>query len=397
MRFLKRSAVAATLCAAALLVSPSREARAAPVTVPMSVSNNHVYIDVLIDGTGPYHFVLDSGSPFGLLDSDLATRLGLRVADRGRVGGVGDDSPRVGSARVRSLSIGGREIADRTFVVTPLRQTIGAAEGRPIDGVIGADLFASVVTTIDYGRDTVTLDDDVAARERHGATVLPLRLHDGLPQVACRVDDVRGRCTVDTGSRLSVTVLAPFVLRHPTVAPADPSALGVDGFGLGGAAYGRLALLPTLALGGFTLRDTVCDFSAQKRGAFADPATAANVGGGVWRRFVVTFDFAGGRLALSPGSDFGATERIDRSGLFLVGDETGTIEVLDARADTPAADAGIASGDTIVASDGAVVVPTDLPALRRTLMEPAGTTVTLRVARDGVPRDVTLTLRDFVR
>ncbi len=370
---------------------------ATPTVVPMTVLNNHVYVDALVDTKGPYHFVLDSGSPFGLLDSALAADLGLSVRRRGAIGGVGDDAPPAGDATVSSLSLGGRELSDRRFVVTPLRDTVGTAEGLPIDGVIGRDLLASVVTTVDYDRGTVTLDADFGAAVRAGASVVPMRLHDGLPQLACRIAGVAGRCTVDTGSRLAVTVLAPFARAHPATQPAHPTAVGADGYGLGGPAFGRLALLPSLAFGDFVLRDTVCDFSTQRRGAFADPQTAANLGGGVWRRFAVTFDYARGRIALRPGAAFATPERFDRSGLFLVSNPGGSIRVLDVRPGTPAADAGLRTDDVIRARDGHDVAAADLPALREILADPTLSSVTLSIERDGAPRETVLALRDFVR
>ncbi|GAC1564967.1 MAG: hypothetical protein NVS3B17_21580 [Vulcanimicrobiaceae bacterium] len=352
---------------------------AASVTVPITLANNHIFVDVALDGRGPYHFVLDSGSPFGLLDRDVAAHLGLSVRASGTIGGVGDAALASGKTIVRSVSVGGRELTDRTFVVAPLRD-VALAEGRPIDGVIGHDLFGDVVTTIDYARQTITLDDDFAAVVRGGASVLPMQQHAGLPQVACRVADVAGRCTVDTGSRLSVTVLAPFARAHPTIAPRERTAPGVDGFGLGGPSYGRLAPLATLTFGSFVVRDTIADFSLQTRGAFADPATAANVGGGIWRRFALTFDEMHGRIAMRRVE--ADRERFDRSGLFLVGTELEAIAVLDVRPGTPAAAAGLRVGDVLLASDGHPLVAADLPALRDALADPARSTVALHVAGD---------------
>lgn len=246
-------------------VAMLRPASAKSTTVPMTLANNHVYVDVMLDRTGPYHFILDSGSPFGLLDTDVAHRLGLVVRPHGTIGGVGNATPLAGATVVHALSIGGRAIADRKFVVTPLRVAIGAAEGRSVDGIIGRNFLESVVTTIDYEHATVTLDADFAAAMHDGASALPLRFYGGLPQIACRVAEVEGRCTVDTGSRLGASVLGPFVAKHPSLTPADATAIGVDGFGFGGAAYGRLARLSTLAFGNFVLRDTIAITARRKR------------------------------------------------------------------------------------------------------------------------------------
>ncbi len=390
----------ACLALAALLAFPgaafaARPAAIAPTAVPMTLVNNHVYIDVVLDGKGPYHFVLDSGAPYGLLDRVVATELGLDIKRHAPIGGVGNRTSPAGEATLTSVTIGGRELPDRAFIVTPLRETVGAAEGRVLDGVIGRNLLETIVTTIDYALGIVVLDDDFSDAMRGGSHAVPIAFHDGLPQVACRLDRTPGRCTIDTGSRLGATIFAPFVARHPALAPAHPSAIGIDGFGLGGAAYGRLARLRKLAFGGFVLRDLTCDYSTQREGAFADPATAANLGGAILRRFRVTIDYRGRRLALRANATFSFPDRTDRSGLFLVGTDAGGIAVLDVRPGSPAEEAGVRAGDFVIAVDGTEIVASDVPTLRDTLAQPGRTRATLHTLRDGDARDADIRLRDL--
>lgn len=367
---------------------------AARTIVPFVLVNDHVFVDVTLNGTGPYHFVLDSGSPFGLLDRAVARELALDVRARGTVGGVGDAVAPAGETSVRVLRVGDVAFARSRFVVTDLHTTIGEAEGRAIDGVLGRELFERFATTVDYARRTIVLGADVPALAHDGATLVPMQLENGIPQIACRIANVPAMCNVDTGSRLAITVPEPFAAAHPQIVPERRSAVGVDGYGLGGPAYGRIGRLATLAFGGALVTDTVCDFSTQRRGAFANPALGGNVGGGLLRRFTVTFDYAHRRIAFARNADFETPEPPDRSGLFLIarGDD---VRVLDVRPATPSARAEIARDDRIVAIDDADVIASDLPAVRTRLAAESGSFVTVRIERDGIARDVVLRLDDY--
>jgi S1-C subfamily serine protease len=177
--------------------------------------------------------------------------------------------------------------------------------------------------------------------------------------------------------------------------PANATAAGVNGFGVGGASVGRLGRT-TLQLAGYTIPDIIADLSTQTKGAFADPFYAGNVGAGVLKRFAVTFDYAHQTVAFVPDAGFATRETYDRSGTFLIA-QKGKIVVADVRPGTPAAAAGLVRGDvlaTVGGHDGGML---GLAAVRDLLRGAPGTAVSLHVvAKDGTARDVALTLRDYV-
>jgi membrane-associated protease RseP (regulator of RpoE activity) len=211
--------------------------------------------------------------------------------------------------------------------------------------------------------------------------------------VACAIAGVPGSCTIDTGSRVSLSVTSPFIAAHPSVVPPNATAVGANGFGVGGASLGRLGRT-TLAFGGFTIPDIVADLSTQKQGAFADPFVSGNVGAGVFKRFTVTFDYPHQTMALAPGRAFAARDGYERAGAFVVG-QAGKIVVADVRPGTPAAEAGLARGDAIATVDG--TAPSGVGAVRALFLGAPGTALRLGLtAKDGTTRTVTLTLRDYV-
>jgi C-terminal processing protease CtpA/Prc len=134
----------------------------------------------------------------------------------------------------------------------------------------------------------------------------------------------------------------------------------------------------------------------QTEGALADPFTPANVGGAVWRRFDLTFDYLHSRLLLAKSALFDQPFGYDRSGLFLI-DSNGAYTVLSVLAGSPAAAARLAKGDVVVTVNGSPVANQSLAALRALLSGPAGSVVHLHIRGPrGVERDAALTLADYV-
>lgn len=212
----------------------------------------------------------------------------------------------------------------------------------------------------------------------------------------CAIDTIPGTCTIDTGSRDSFDVHAPFVAAHPGIVPANATQAGVGGFGIGGPLINRLGRT-TLAFGPFTLPGTITGFTAQDVGAFADPFVAGNIGAGVLKRFSVTFDYPRSLMTLVPNGEYASPDVYERSGMFLI-DRGGAVVVAGVRPGTPAAEAGIVKDDTIASVDGRPASALGLDGVRRALAAPASTGVRLDVTAvaGGATKTVTLTLRDYV-
>lgn len=362
--------------------------------VPFTILNNHVIVDVMLNGKGPYHFIFDSGGS-NIMDPAVAAQIGAPSRGSVRVSGVGNDAQRAQTAAVDSVRLGTQELTAQRFIVLPTRTGFGASEGPLVDGLIGAEFLSRFVTTIDYEHRELRFSDEADASPA-GAEILPITLSGGHPRVPCRIDDIATTCSIDTGSRLGATIVKPFADAHPAVVPSALTANGVEGYGIGGAAYGRLGRLSSIAFGNLTVHDIITDFSTQQRGAFADSSIAANIGGAVLRRFTLTLDYAHARLTLRPNSAFAQEDNGDRSGLFLIG-RSGTIAVLDVRAGTPAADAGITKDDTLVSINGRAYEPAALPDVRMLLSGPSGDALLIELAgKTGATRTVRMVLRAYV-
>ncbi|HVR45221.1 MAG TPA: aspartyl protease family protein [Candidatus Binatia bacterium] len=365
---------------------------AASTTVPIRLSENHVYIDVMLNGKGPYHFIFDTGGG-NILDTDVAKEIDALGGGSLQVSGVGNATEASSFATVKTLQVGGAIVANQVFAVLPMRKGVGMSTGIPTDGVIGYEVLSRFITTFDYGNNTVTFNTPGTYTAPTGASIVPITQNQSVPQFACAIDGVPTTCTLDTGARDSVTFYAPFLQAHPNLIPAKLTATGVSGFGVGGPALGRLGRLRSLTFGGFNLPNLIGDYTTQTEGAFAAPDLGANVGGAVWKRFTMTLDYRALTMTLTPNAAFNNPDQWDRSGMFLL--NTGAITIIDVRPHTPAAEAGLIKGDVITAANGSSTL--SLRHLRELFLGAPGTVVHLVVkSKNGATRNVDLTLAEYV-
>lgn len=364
-------------------------------TVPFDLVENHVYVDVMLNGKGPYHMIFDTGGA-NVIDPAVAQEIGAFGKGSVQGSGVGAKTESFSFAKVDSLQVGDAVLRKQLFVVAPVRAGFGISAGRSADGLIGWEVLARYVTTFDYADKRIVLATPGADAAPDGAHVVPFVFNGTQPQIPCGIDGIASECTIDTGARDTMTFYAPYLAEHPQVQPATLTAEGVSGFGVGGASSGRLGRLQTFSIDDLTLRDLVAGFSSATRGAFANPFTAANLGGNLLRRFNVTFDYPHETMALVPNANFAQPDTYERSGLFLV-NLAGKKTVVDARPGTPSAAAGIAKGDVITSINGTPTATMSLDTLRQYFWESAGTILTLEVTnKTGASRTVRLTLRNYV-
>lgn len=138
------STAIATLLVTAL---PAAASAGRPSTTPFELlEDGSVVVPVTIGGTGPYRFVIDTGSSRTVIASRLSQALRLPVVAKTIVvTPSGRDVANV--VRVSGLAVGPTSGATVTAVMMPADRY---AAGQQVDGLIGQDVLATAVYTIDY-------------------------------------------------------------------------------------------------------------------------------------------------------------------------------------------------------------------------------------------------------
>ena len=367
---------------------------ATQTTFPFHLYNNHIYADAWVNGHGPLTFIFDTGGQ-NILMPATAKALGIQVHGAMPGGGVGDKTADYGLAKVAALRIG--DVTFHNQIVGVLDFGIDDVEGVDIQGMAGFELFKRFVTRIDYGKHTITLIVPAHFDPKDAGTPVPFVFNDDNPQVDGSFEGIPAKFDIDTGARDALTLTAPFVQAHGLRATHQQGVDAVGGWGVGGASRGYVTRGREVTIGLVKIPDVVTSFSTQKKGAFSSVALQGNVGAGILKRFVVTFDYPHHTMYLKPLPGHVADlDTYDRSGMWINQAKDG-MQVMDVTANGPAAQAGIKAGDVITEIDGKPATSIPVYDLRRELRDRApGTVVHVTVRRSGQTHNVDVTLRDQI-
>ena len=86
--------------------------RKTSTTLPFDLIDNRVFVEVHLNGRGPFHFILDTGANgFSLADTTAQT-LGLKTEDVGEGPGVGEKTVHVSRAHLAEAQLGELQFGD---------------------------------------------------------------------------------------------------------------------------------------------------------------------------------------------------------------------------------------------------------------------------------------------
>jgi len=106
-----------------------------------------VVVPVLVDGSGPFRFLLDTGSSHSTIADTLASRLGFRAVAKAEVASAAGRVMRP-VVRLDRISLGPAERDGILASVLPSAQL--QALGARVEGVLGQDFLSGLDYTLDY-------------------------------------------------------------------------------------------------------------------------------------------------------------------------------------------------------------------------------------------------------
>jgi Aspartyl protease len=340
-----------------------------------SVANGLVLVSARVNHHAGW-FILDNATEGWLADTDFAERSHLVGNERANTSGGGKNPIQGGIVRDVQINLPGLELTHRNLLVIPLKG-IEPSVGHQVDGIIGSGLFNDFDVTIDYERRRVSISKLGRAQRSEGETAIPTTIDEhGFPYVDASIvfpgaASIHGRFLIDGGANTYADVYKPFADVHRIPTPAM-KLLDEPGTGTGGVTQSRRGRASRISIGPFSVDDPTVTFAQDTEGLLAASNYAGLIGTEFLERFTVVFDNPGKRVLLSPNRHYGDAVEADASGLRLQAEGPGFHRFVVARVLTPspAADAGIASGDVLESIDGRAAGTLMLTEVRSMLCRP---------------------------
>lgn len=307
-------------------------------------------------------------------------------------GGAGSQQHRVTFVRGLAVRFSGLQRDVPLAPVIPLDSMMAGSLGRSVDGLFGTNLLHDYVVEMDFEASRFVLHDPAAFEPPDGATVVPIQWTERTqrPTVPLTLhladgEEVQGRFLLDFGMGGAFRATTGFTDAHDLTGRITPNAASDREAGLGGALQSVLARPPAISIGTMRVERPLLSLARETSGADAFPDDHEGlIGLGFLDRYRVFYDAPGSRLVLA------ATERSQAPFPYVVtgltmepfGGPASWPTVAHVEAGSPAAAAGLQTGDVIVRARGRDTRGWTKRAWRAMLAEPPHP-IPLHVRRSG--------------
>lgn len=326
--------------------------------VPFKMVKNLMIIKLMVNGKGPFNFVLDTGVGLFLIsDPKLIDSVSIKNLRSINITGFGDGEP-LSAYVTPSIDVGFGSTTAKGLSAAILKKDIFELSnyvGMPIHGLIGYEFFNSFIVKINFTLSTLTIYRREAAYIRRKGYRVPLMIEDRKPYLMSNIELTSGekivaKLILDTGAGHPISLETnggvPFDVPEENIA-------GNLGIGLTGPISGYISRVKSLSLGKYTLNNVIAAFPDYNDvgSKVYSVSRNGNMGIAILKRFNVIFDYNGSALYIKPGIVLNEPFEHDMSGLELTsaGDKFDRILISRVEPGSSADEAGLRKDDELVA------------------------------------------------
>ena len=223
---------------------------AAEVLTLETERHSRLTLPVLVEGTGPFAFMIDTGSQATAVTHEIRTTANLASAGTAMLVGMASRRE-VELASVRRIEFGTNSYTNFSAPVLS-RENVGA------DGIIGLDALQDFRVLIDFRNQTIAVED-ASVKEKRGGFEIVVRARSRLGQLLitdATVEGVKVTVIIDTGAQASLGNMA---LRDKIRAKRAQEVVTTDVNGVD--IVGELAIVRSLSIEGLAMTDVPLTFA----------------------------------------------------------------------------------------------------------------------------------------
>jgi len=364
LAFLTCSTIALPACAQAVRQEniTTRQASASQQSVKkISVEipiTNQIYVQARLNNSEPMWFILDTGETWSILDVDKAKELNIK-SDGNRTLDLGQTyTVTTTFARDASLDISGVKVPVNVLAVMPAK----FRHAPQIVGLIGSDLFKRFVVKIDYTTKSIELFEPSGYEYTGRGEILAFEIIEDIPHLTVNISkgnasSLNCNLLIDTGASQTVMLYAPFVEKHKLLESTD-GAIKLKAGGLGGGDFNYKVRAKAVKIGNVTFNNPLINFSTGRGSADRRDGVLGN---GFLDRFNVIIDYSRKHVILEPTERLNVPTDFDFLTFKITQQGKGYV-IADLLQTSTAAQAGLKTGDVLLAVDGTLV--SDLPLIQ---------------------------------
>ena len=268
------------------------------IEVPCEFINNTIYLQVTINGTGPFLMTLDTGTNPSAINLATAQQLGLKLRSAKSAGkGFGSGKITTRKTKIARLEVAGIVTKGVAFEALDL-SAASAKSDKPIVGLLGYSFLKGRILQIDYPHHKLRFYQELPfsrSRSQYEAR-LAMTFDAHVPVIDIFVEGKRSRALLDTGGSYEL-LLTPGAVTHLGLEKEFKEAKILSGGGYAGQQEIRLGHVSRLSIGSFTANAPDVVFATFGKDS---PFKLAEGGLGTFflKDFVITFDYRHKLIAL---------------------------------------------------------------------------------------------------
>lgn len=373
--------------------------------IPFRYIHNFIILDIKLYGIVPLQFIYDTGSEHVILFKKEYTDL-LNVPYDKRVPILGSDLSReIWALIMRNVVVEVKGLRPKPYDILVLEEDyvkLDQMVGVPISGLIGGEIFKSLIVNIDYKKSRMTLYDPHYFENPKGCSIVPIDIKSNKPYV-------KGTATLQDGTEVEVELLVdtgagiPMLLHnnsHPALHLPEQFIRGNLGMGLGGYLEGHIGRIQNMRIGNIDFPSVLAGFQDVDSTWLTDKSKSRNgiMGNEFLNRFNTWFNYTDGELLLLSYKSKPRPFSMDRSGLvlFAYGQNFNQFVVQDVISNSPAQRADFQTNDVILYIKGISVKHFTLEGINQILQKKAGKKVRFKILRGKEILHKQIVLEDLI-